>query len=192
MNLDDFEVGYNIPAKIGMKIQDIQTPALIIDYDIFQDNINKMKNFVNNNKVKLRPHAKMHKSVDVAKHQINIGGAHGICCQKVSEAEVFARNGIQDILITNQVTNLKKIERLTKIPFWGTKIGCCIDNLQNVLDIQNSAAINNTLINILVESPLFASSFMETRLLPINLTICQLPGFSGSGRNMADIICAEP
>ena len=151
MNLDDFEVGYNIPAKIGMKIQDIQTPALIIDYDIFQDNINKMKNFVNNNKVKLRPHAKMHKSVDVAKHQINIGGAHGICCQKVSEAEVFARNGIQDILITNQVTNLKKIERLTKIPFWGTKIGCCIDNLQNVLDIQNSAAINNTLINIYIE-----------------------------------------
>ncbi len=151
MNLDDFEVGYNIPAKIGMKIQDIQTPALIIDYDIFQDNINKMKNFVNNNKVKLRPHAKMHKSVDVAKHQINIGGAHGICCQKVSEAEVFARNGIQDILITNQVTNLKKIERLTKIPFWGTKIGCCIDNLQNVLDIQNSAATNNTLINIYIE-----------------------------------------
>jgi 3-hydroxy-D-aspartate aldolase len=151
MNLDEFEVGYNIPAKIGMKVQDIQTPALIIDYDIFQDNINKMKNFVNNNKVKLRPHAKMHKSVDVAKHQINLGGAHGICCQKVSEAEVFARHGIQDILITNQVTNLKKIERLTKIPIWGSKIGCCIDNLQNVVDIQNSAANNNTLINIYIE-----------------------------------------
>ena len=106
MNLDKYEVGFNIPAKIGMEFKDIQTPALIIDYDIFKLNISKMKNFVNNNKIKLRPHAKMHKSVDVANYQINYGGAHGICCQKVSEAEVFAKSGIKDILITNQISNI--------------------------------------------------------------------------------------
>ena len=60
MELEQFEVGYNIPAKLGMDIKDIQTPSLIIDYDIFADNILKMKEFVLNNKVKLRPHAKMH------------------------------------------------------------------------------------------------------------------------------------
>ena len=115
MIIDDYEVGYNIPAKIGMEVNDIQTPSLIIDYKIFQNNILKMKKFVSTNNVKLRPHAKMHKSVDVANYQINFGGAHGICCQKVSEAEVFVRNGITDILITNQVTDLQKINRLTKI-----------------------------------------------------------------------------
>ena len=106
MKLEKFEVGYNIPAKVGMNIKDVQTPSLIIDYKVFENNILKMKEFITNNKVKLRPHAKMHKSVDVANFQINYGGAHGICCQKVSEAEVFARNGIQDILITNQVTDI--------------------------------------------------------------------------------------
>ena len=66
MKLEKFEVGYNIPAKVGMNIKDVQTPSLIIDYKIFENNILKMKEFITNNKVKLRPHAKMHKSIDVA------------------------------------------------------------------------------------------------------------------------------
>ena len=102
MNLESFEVGFNIPAKVGMDVNEIQTPSLIIDYKIFEDNISKMKEFVLNNNVKLRPHAKMHKSVDVAKYQIDNGGAHGICCQKISEAEIFVRAGIKDILTLNQ------------------------------------------------------------------------------------------
>ena len=81
MNLEEFEVGYNIPAKIGMDIKDVQTPSLIIDFNTFEDNVSKMKEFISNNNVKLRPHAKMHISVDVAYYQINFGGAHGIFCQ---------------------------------------------------------------------------------------------------------------
>ena len=53
MKLDKFEVGYNIPAKVGMNIKDVQTPSLIIDYKIFENNILKMKEFITNNKVKL-------------------------------------------------------------------------------------------------------------------------------------------
>ena len=104
MNLEKYEVGFNIPASIGMDIKDIQTPALVIDLKVFQSNILKMKNFILENNVKLRPHAKMHKSINVANYQINFGGAHGICCQKVSEAEIFIRGGIQDVLITNPVS----------------------------------------------------------------------------------------
>ena len=54
------------------------------------------------------------KSVDVANYQLKYGGAHGICCQKISEAEVFAKAGIKDILITNQICDPIKIERLIK------------------------------------------------------------------------------
>ena len=151
MNLDKYEVGYNIAAKKGTKFEDIQTPALIIDYDIFYENISKMKNFANNNNIKLRPHAKMHKSVDIAKHQINLGGASGICCQKVSEAEVFARSGITDILITNQICDFSKINRLTKIPLLDVTISCCVDNIENIMNIQKSAYLNKTIINIYIE-----------------------------------------
>ena len=97
-----------------------------------------MKEFALNNNVKLRPHAKMHKSIDVAKYQIDNGGAHGICCQKVSEAEIFVRAGIKDILITNQITDAFKLDRLAKITSKELKIGCCVDNDENkIKDLSN-------------------------------------------------------
>ncbi len=151
MNLEAFEVGFNIPAKVGMDITEIQTPSLIIDFKIFENNINKMREFVLNNNVKLRPHAKMHKSIDVAKYQINKGGAHGICCQKVSEAEIFVKAGIKDILITNQITDSFKLERLAKITSKELRIGCCVDNNENLTNIQKAAERNNSLIDIYIE-----------------------------------------
>ena len=83
----NYEVGFNIPAEKGMSLEDVQTPALMIDYDIFFENMLKMKNFVKSKQVFLRPHAKMHKSPKIAEIQHKFGGARGICCQKVSEAE---------------------------------------------------------------------------------------------------------
>jgi 3-hydroxy-D-aspartate aldolase len=151
MNFDDYEVGFNIPAKIGMNVNEIQTPCLVIDYNKFEKNILKMKEFVLNNNVKLRPHAKMHKSFNVADFQIKFGGAHGICCQKVSEAEVFARQGIQDILITNQVTDLFKINRLTSISSNGIKLSCCVDDEENIININKSAKEKNTQIDLYIE-----------------------------------------
>ncbi len=151
MNLDKYEVGFDIPASIGMELKDIQTPSLIIDFKVFQSNILKMKNFILENNVKLRPHAKMHKSINVANYQINHGGAHGICCQKVSEAEIFVRGGIQDILITNQVTDFNKIDRLTKMASKATRLSCCVDDAENIINIQKSAKKNNAQIDIFIE-----------------------------------------
>ena len=131
----DYEIGYNIPAKIGMSLKEVQTPALIIDYDLFNHNLLKMKKFVLDKRVFLRPHAKMHKSFNIADIQLKLGGATGICCQKVSEAEVFARLGVKDILITNQISDFIKIERLTKLSKLGCTIGCCVDNFQNVVEL---------------------------------------------------------
>ena len=151
MDLEAFEVGFNIPAKVGMDVSEVQTPSLIIDFKIFENNIKKMREFVLHNNVKLRPHAKMHKSIDVAKFQIDNGGAHGICCQKVSEAEIFVRAGIKDILITNQITDTFKLERLAKIKSKELKIGCCVDNKENLINIQKVAERNNSFIDIYIE-----------------------------------------
>ncbi len=197
MNLESFEVGFNIPAKVGMDVNEIQTPSLIIDYKIFENNILKMKEFVLNNNVKLRPHAKMHKSVDVAKYQIDVGGAHGICCQKLSEAEIFVRAGIKDILITNQITDVFKLERLTKIVSKELKIGCCVDNKENIINIQKAAERNDSEIDIFIEYDCGANrcgikSFNEINELIImikkmaNLNFIGFQAYNGSIQHIAD------
>ena len=145
------EVGYNIPAQTGMAEQDIQTPCLVIDLDAFERNVGKMRDFCEKSGIGLRAHGKMHKSADVARHQIEHGGAIGICCQKVSEAEAFARAGIGDILITNQVRDPQKIQRLARMPKLGSRIICCIDDLTNVEELSQAAVKNGTSIECLVE-----------------------------------------
>ena len=108
---EKLEVGYDIPALPGMDEADIQTPCLVLDLDALERNIKKMGDYAKAHGMRHRVHGKMHKSVDVAKLQERLGGAVGVCCQKVSEAEVFARGGIKDVLVSNQVRDPAKIDR---------------------------------------------------------------------------------
>ena len=96
---DGLEVGYDVPALPGMTESEIQTPCLIVDLDALERNVEKMGRLAREMGVRHRSHGKMHKSVDVQKLQEELGGACGVCCQKVSEAEVFARGGIKDCLL---------------------------------------------------------------------------------------------
>src|SRR6185503_7045446 len=112
----DLEVGYDVPASVGMDESEIQTPCLVLDLDALERNIVKMGEFARQMGVRHRVHGKMHKSVDVALLQERLGGSTAVCCQKVSEAEAFARGGIRDILVSNEVRNLVMIDRLARIP----------------------------------------------------------------------------
>ena len=104
--LEDLTVGFDVPALPGMDAADIQTPCLVLDLDALERNIKKMGDYAKAHGMRHRVHGKMHKSVDVAKLQERLGGAVGVCCQKVSEAEVFARGGIKDILVSNHVSEI--------------------------------------------------------------------------------------
>jgi D-serine deaminase-like pyridoxal phosphate-dependent protein len=79
------------PAAVGQKLEDIDTPALVLDLDGFEKNLATLNASVAG-KVRVRPHAKTHKCPDVAKRQIALG-AVGMCCQKVSEAEAMVEGG---------------------------------------------------------------------------------------------------
>lgn len=151
VNLDDFEVGYDIPASIGMDEADIQTPCLVVDLDALEKNIRTMGEYAKSMGVRHRVHGKMHKSVDVALLQEKLGGSCGVCCQKVSEAEVFARGGIKDVLISNQVRDAAKIDRLARMPKLGARVICCVDDLANVADLSAAAQKHGTQIECLVE-----------------------------------------
>lgn len=150
VTVNNAEVGYNIPAVVGMAEADIQTPCLLVDLDAFERNVAKMRKFCNDMGVRHRVHGKMHRSVDIARYQIEHGHACGVCCQKVSEAEAFARGGIKDILITNQIRDPVKIDRLAILPQLARTI-VCIDDLDNVAELSVAAIRHNTLLEVLVE-----------------------------------------
>ena len=151
VNIEQLEVGYDIPAAIGMDASEIQTPALVLDLDALERNIQKMGDYAKAHGMRHRVHGKMHKSVDVARLQVEMGGACGICCQKVSEAEVFARGGIKDVLVSNQVRDPAKIDRLARMPKLGARTICCVDDIDNVADLSEAALRHGTQIECLVE-----------------------------------------
>jgi|TARA_B110000967_G_scaffold209116_1_gene263840 3-hydroxy-D-aspartate aldolase len=143
-------VGLNIPAEIGMAEEDICTPALIVDLDAFENNVKLMGNFINKNGIRHRAHAKTHKSADIARYQIEQGGACGICCQKVSEAEALVAEGITDVMISNQVVDPRKIDRLTALAVQARVI-VCIDDAGNIDALSAAAGTHNVEIECLVE-----------------------------------------
>ncbi|WP_300013955.1 3-hydroxy-D-aspartate aldolase BhcC [uncultured Roseobacter sp.] len=151
VKFEDYEVGYDIPAAIGMDEADIQTPSLVLDLDALERNIKKMGDWAKAHGMRHRVHGKMHKSVDVALLQEQLGGSCGVCCQKVSEAEVFARGGIKDVLVSNQVRQPEKIDRLARLPKLGARTICCVDDIENVADLSEAATRHGTEIECLVE-----------------------------------------
>lgn len=150
-DLSKMIVGYDVPALPGMDEADIQTPALVLDLDALECNIKKMGDYAAAHGMRHRVHGKMHKSVDVAKLQERLGGAVGVCCQKVSEAEVFVRGGIKDVLVSNQVRDAAKIDRLAQLPTLGSRIIVCVDDLANVAELSAAAQKHGTQLEVFIE-----------------------------------------
>ncbi|WP_407654411.1 DSD1 family PLP-dependent enzyme [Bradyrhizobium prioriisuperbiae] len=146
-----------MPARVGDLLADIATPALIIDLDVFERNLDRMRVHTSALGVSLRAHAKMHKSADIAKLQMSRGGAVGVCCQKVSEAEALLRAGVGDILVSNEVIGEARVARLVRLAAKG-KITVCADHPDQVAAFsravmaQRAQSGNNDLIlDVLVE-----------------------------------------
>jgi 3-hydroxy-D-aspartate aldolase len=151
MTYEAYDVGFDIPAKPGMDEADIQTPCLVLDLDALERNVVKMRERAAAMGVRHRAHAKMHKSVDVANLQAKLGASVGVCCQKVSEAEVFARAGIKDVMVSNQVRDAAKIDRLARMPKLGARVLVCVDEPGNVADLSQAAQKHGTQLECLVE-----------------------------------------
>ena len=102
------------PATPGLAMTEIDTPALIIDLDAFERNLRRMADAAGKAGVRLRPHAKTHKSPVIGLKQMALG-AVGLCCQKVSEAEAMVHGGVPDVLISNEVVGARKLDRLAAL-----------------------------------------------------------------------------
>jgi D-serine deaminase-like pyridoxal phosphate-dependent protein len=131
-------------------MDEIPTPALVLNYDLMEKNIETMARFVKEHKVNLRPHLKTAKMPFVAHKILKAGGANGITVAKVGEAEIFAQSGIDDILIANQVIVPNHIQRLMMLNKY-IKVRCAVDSKENVLELNKFAQKANIVLEVLIE-----------------------------------------
>ena len=132
-----------------MRIDGIKTPALVVDEKIYLENAEKMKNLLDGKSLKLRPHYKSHKCAEIAREQI-ANGAIGMTCAKLDEAIDLCDSGIENILIANQIVDKKKISTLASLALDCT-LTVCVDNEQNVRDIEAAAALAGSTVHCLIE-----------------------------------------
>jgi D-serine deaminase-like pyridoxal phosphate-dependent protein len=137
------------PASPGIPLSQVDTPALLIDLDAFERNLQRMADFAAKAGVRLRAHAKTHKSPVIAAKQMALG-AVGVCCQKVSEAEVMVEGGIGNVLVTNEVAGAAKLDRLSALARRAT-IGVCVDDPAGVAELEAAAARAGATLDVLVE-----------------------------------------
>lgn len=138
-----------VPARIGDPVAAVETPALVVDLDAFEHNLDLMANAVRGSGLALRPHAKAHKCPDIAKAQV-ARGAVGICCQKVDEAAVFVAAGIANVLVTNEVVSPSKIARLAALAQSAT-VGVLVDNASVIANLSAAAMMAGGTLHAYVE-----------------------------------------
>lgn len=145
---------------IGKPVNDIDTPALVIDMDAMKRNLARMAEFAKKHNVRWRPHAKLHKSASLAKMQVR-AGAVGVCVQKTSEAEIMAAGGVTDIYISNEVIAPAKLARVAvlaqKLAAQGGHLAIAVDSTEGVIRLAQamtearSATGVATVIDVFVE-----------------------------------------
>ena len=134
---------------IGMHKTELDTPALLIDLDKMEANIQTMANYFSTVNADLRPHVKTHKTPIIAHKQI-AAGAIGVTCAKLGEAEAVIHAGIRDVLIANQVVGPQKIARLINLAKH-SEIMVAVDNAENVQAISEAAAAKGATVRMLIE-----------------------------------------
>ena len=137
------------PAEPGMSIDEVDTPALIVDLDALEANLDHMAALAAAAGVKLRPHAKTHKSPVIA-HMQMARGAVGQCVQKVAEAEILAWGGVPDILVSNEVVSPRKLARLAALTRF-SRIAVCVDDPRGIDLIEAAARDAGIRLNVLIE-----------------------------------------
>jgi len=135
---------------IGSRIEDLDTPALLLDGPASDRNIRRMAAFFNGRKSQLRPHFKNHKCTTLARRQLEAGSAVGITCAKLGEAEVLAEAGFEDVLIANQLVGRRKIARLVDLAA-RINLKVAVDHAAQAEAISQATAAAGVSVGVLIE-----------------------------------------
>ncbi|MBC8098984.1 MAG: alanine racemase, partial [Armatimonadetes bacterium] len=132
-----------------MHITELDTPALIIDLDIMEANIRRMQARCAALGIAFRPHIKTHKMPQIAWMQVE-AGAVGIACQKVSEAEVFAAAGLNDLQIPYNIVGARKTARLTELALYN-RVTVSVDHISVIAGLADATKPDDMSLRVLVE-----------------------------------------
>ena len=145
-----------LQSTIGQRVDQIDTPALVVDLDAMERNIARMADFARKHQVLWRPHAKLPKSAEIAL-QLQRAGAVGACVQKTAEAEALAEGGVRDITITNQVIAHPKLLRVARLAAHlqtqGGRLALAVDSAEGIQRLAEAMAqaAPQARIDVLVE-----------------------------------------
>lgn len=135
--LDDIRLHAHLIGKPGSR-REFNTPVLVVDRDALGRNVQKMAALAKRAGVALRPHAKSHKSLAIARLQLD-AGAVGLCCAKLGEAEVLAAGGVESLLVTSPVVSAPAIARLVALNARIPDLMVAVDNPANVAALAAAA-----------------------------------------------------
>ena len=133
----------------GLHEVELDTPVLVVDLDALERNLDRMAVAAGAAGVALRPHVKTHKSVTIARMQLE-RGAVGVCVQTVSEAEAMVAGGISDVLVANEVVGAGKLWRIARLAR-DAMIAVCVDDPGNLDDLGNAVRRAGSSVGVMVE-----------------------------------------
>lgn len=134
----------------GVSKWDLDTPALCVDLDKLEQNIGTLRAKLTGTGVASRPHAKTHKCPAIAKLQL-AGGSIGICTAKLSEAEVFAANGVESIVMTTSNVTAGKIRRAMELRKRNAHFIQAVDYAPNARDLNDAAKAAGIVADVVID-----------------------------------------
>lgn len=147
--MNDHELHAHLIGQQGSRAA-LNTPVLVLDVDALDRNIAAMAKLMADHGVALRPHAKTHKSVDIARRQL-AAGAVGLCCAKIGEAEALADGGITGLLITSPVAAPRAIERLAALAMRSPGLMAVVDHPAVAQAIDRALADAGATLNVIID-----------------------------------------
>ncbi|MGH9407581.1 MAG: alanine racemase [Terriglobia bacterium] len=132
-----------------MRIEELPTPALTIDLDALERNLDRMADYCRAHDLKLRPHTKTHKTPEIARMQLDRGAA-GLTVAKVGEAEVMTQASPHEILVAFPIYGAAKLKRLAELAK-SRRILVSLDSETTARELSAAASAQGVEIGVLVE-----------------------------------------
>ena len=136
---------------VGTDVEDLDTPALVVDLDVMEANIEVLHSYFRQSSAKLRPYLAVHQCPQIGHRQLEAGGTvDGIAVTTLGEAEVFINAGFDHVLVANQIVTRSKINRLCTLAR-RNRVLVAVDNPDNVDELADAAAASGVTLEVLVE-----------------------------------------
>ncbi len=167
---------------LGQSAHDLDTPCLVLDLEVLRANLERVQRRTSEAALKLRPHFKAHKCREIARLQLQAGAIGGTVA-KVSEAEVFAQAGVEDLFLANQVIGKAKAERLAALARWVPRLTVAVDSVQGARELSAGMVAAGVTVGVILEvdGGAHRCGVQPQDLLPLAERVAELPALEVRG-----------